>query len=218
MKMGRSREPKSVNASSDRSESSGEEEFVVEKIVDRRERKGKVEYLLKWKGYGSDSNSWEPSENLDCPELIKAFEVAREAAKKDSVKEKDPKKRENRTSTSTNRKKKDGDSEGENIDAATDDEEHERDDNGSTRSPKSKTTDAEEYGKGFDKGFIAERILGATEVNNTLLFLVQWKDHDKAQLVMSKDARKHCPQLVIDFYEERLIWTPSTGDKADSDQ
>uniref|UniRef100_A0A182YFZ0 Uncharacterized protein n=1 Tax=Anopheles stephensi TaxID=30069 RepID=A0A182YFZ0_ANOST len=59
---------------------------------------------------------------------------------------------------------------------------------------------------GFEKGYIPEKILGATEGDKELLFLIQWKDKDRAQLVKSKDARKHCPQLVIDFYEERLIW------------
>ncbi|XP_066900905.1 uncharacterized protein Chro isoform X4 [Halyomorpha halys] len=54
-----------------------EEEFVVEKIVSRRfnPRRKQYEYLLKWEGYPSEQNTWEPAENLEaCQHLLKAFE------------------------------------------------------------------------------------------------------------------------------------------------
>ena len=51
------------------------EEYVVEKVVDKRiKNHGKIEYLLKWKGYGSEHNTWEPVDHIYCRHKIKQFE------------------------------------------------------------------------------------------------------------------------------------------------
>jgi chromobox protein 1 len=46
----------------------------VKTILNKRIQHGKVEYLLKWKGFDDSENSWEPVENLDCEDLIKNYE------------------------------------------------------------------------------------------------------------------------------------------------
>ncbi|QRW24222.1 Retrotransposable element Tf2 protein [Rhizoctonia solani] len=42
-----------------------EEEYKVEGITDAEERDGKWYFWVKWKGYGSKENTWEPQENLN---------------------------------------------------------------------------------------------------------------------------------------------------------
>ncbi|QRV84680.1 Retrotransposable element Tf2 protein [Ceratobasidium sp. AG-Ba] len=43
----------------------GEEEYEVEKILDSRKQRNQIQYLVHWKGYGPESNTWEPIEHLD---------------------------------------------------------------------------------------------------------------------------------------------------------
>lgn len=153
-----------------------EEEFTVEKILDKRMKNGKTEYLIKWEGYPDSENTWEPQDNLDCPDIISGFEEKHKAKKEEK------------------KRKKESD----------------------TPAAKKKTKVVEEEDgkpKGFDRGLQPERIIGATDSSGELMFLMKWKDSDEADLVPSRQANVKCPQVVIQFYEERLTWHSTNDDK-----
>ena len=41
----------------------------------RHELGGEPEYLVSWRGYGSEENSWEPAEHIYDPELVNEYEA-----------------------------------------------------------------------------------------------------------------------------------------------
>ena len=51
------------------------EEFEVEHVLDKRQRRRRTEYLVEWKGYPPYEATWEPQSNLkNASEAIRAFE------------------------------------------------------------------------------------------------------------------------------------------------
>jgi len=164
-----------------------EEEYSVEKVLDKRTNKGKVEYLLRWKGYGDEDNTWEPAENLDCQELIADFENKR----KEKAKKKEAEKRKSAVGGSGGA--------------------------GGSSSDGKKRKGDDDRPRGFDRGLDPERIIGATDSSGELMFLIKWKGSDEADLVPSREANVKCPQTVIKFYEERLTWHTSSQDDDNDD-
>ena len=53
----------------------GVEEWEVEKILNKRKIREVVKYLVRWKGFTAEGDTWERKENLkNAEELIKEFE------------------------------------------------------------------------------------------------------------------------------------------------
>ena len=146
----------------------------MEKVLDKKTTDGVVYYFLKWVGFSNDDNTWEPMENLDCPELIEAFEKQwREdheeeppADSSQKVKSKSRSKKSASLSTKhisvPNNKSSGGGEEtltnGEGGDKET------------VASPEQRVS----LESGFSKGWKAQEILGATEEDGQILFLIKW--------------------------------------------
>jgi hypothetical protein len=69
-KLETSKKAKKMSASAE-----DEKEFVVEKVVGHRIINGKAEYFIKWKGYPTKCNTWEPEKNLHCEKLVAEYEA-----------------------------------------------------------------------------------------------------------------------------------------------
>lgn len=66
----------------------------------------------------------------------------------------------------------------------------------------------------FGNGRIPGKIIGATFSDGELKFLMKWKDTNSADVVTAKQANVICPQIVIDFYESKLVWHNSKTSSA----
>ncbi|XP_026229079.1 chromobox protein homolog 3 [Anabas testudineus] len=168
------------------------QEFVVEKIIRRRVFNGRVEYFLKWKGFTDAENTWEPEDNLDCPELIEEFlrnsrlsegneETDQELIPKEEMTEQE-------TEISCMRPQQQIHTVPSDRGVLEPNDEH-------SDTPTNLSTYLE-----------PECIIGSTDRQGELMFLVKWKDSDDVALLPAREASARCPQVVIDFYEQKLTW------------
>jgi len=65
-------------------EEGNEEKYAVEKILDEMlAEDGKVWYQIRWEGYESEGDTWEPYKNLkDCTDIIASWEATKAARAK----------------------------------------------------------------------------------------------------------------------------------------
>jgi len=188
--MGNDKEEKeNITATTEEEEGSGEEEYAVEKIISHRQTRKGLEYFVKWEGFSDADNTWEPKDNLNCPDLVEAY--TKECNRKDEAKKSEK-------SASAKQQKSNKVKEEKKV-----------------KKRKSTAEDVGSGGKkkadkmnGFDKGFTAEEIIGATEDNGQVLFLIKWKEAmQDYELIPSKTVNQKIPQMVIAFYEARLTWS-----------
>jgi hypothetical protein len=51
----------------------GEERYKVEEVIDSRMRCRRLQYLVRWEGYGLEENSWLSEADLDAADLVTDF-------------------------------------------------------------------------------------------------------------------------------------------------
>ncbi len=59
----------------DYTDPAGDAQFEVERVLAKRTAgRGRVEYLVQWKGYPHEDSSWVAKKDLNCPDLLREFE------------------------------------------------------------------------------------------------------------------------------------------------
>ncbi|KAL3284715.1 hypothetical protein HHI36_018863 [Cryptolaemus montrouzieri] len=57
-----------------------ESEYEVDKIIDEKMVRGVRHYLIRWKGYGPEGDTWEPESTLNCPEAMEEFKKTKKSS------------------------------------------------------------------------------------------------------------------------------------------
>ncbi|KPP71283.1 chromobox protein3-like [Scleropages formosus] len=173
------------------------QEFVVEKIIQRRVVNGKVEYFLKWKGFTDADNTWEPEDNLDCPELIEEFLRSLPGQGDHNVEDLQLPEVPQLTEPAE-------------LDSQPTLQQPLEEPLQGVREPGDQETGSP---TGLVPQYEPECIIGSTDRQGELMFLVKWKGTEEVALMSAREASARCPQIVIAFYEEKLTWNSRDDDQ-----
>ena len=160
--------------------------FEVDKILDRRFKGKKLEYLVKWKNYEDPKeNTWEVADNLG-EDLIKDFEYKQEKLRRSSV-----------TSKSSETPSK------ENIPRTPRVKEIVKETTKETpkQSPSSKATPkTKPKEKSTKSNMVPEYIIESLIKREGNKFLVKWENFPSSDNTW--EPKSSIPQFILDFYED----------------
>uniref|UniRef100_A0A4W5M8Q7 Chromobox homolog 3b n=1 Tax=Hucho hucho TaxID=62062 RepID=A0A4W5M8Q7_9TELE len=175
------------------------QEFVVEKIIRRRVSNGRVEYYLKWKGFTDADNTWEPEDNLVCPELIEEFLRNLCLSGENQVGE------ENLRPVGPELVPKEELAEQETEIQVCSEQRH-----NDLQEPADQESDSP---TALTCPLEPERIIGSTDRHGELMFLIKWKNRDEVALLSAREASARYPEVVVAFYEDKLTWHSGDEDQ-----
>lgn len=55
------------------SDSDSDSGYEVDKLIGHKRKRDGMHYLVRWKNYSAEHDTWEPADNLDCPEILAKY-------------------------------------------------------------------------------------------------------------------------------------------------
>ncbi|KAK2586789.1 hypothetical protein KPH14_011814 [Odynerus spinipes] len=182
-----------IGPTSSHGAAAGEQEYEVDKIVGHRTIKGRRQFLIRWKGYGEESDTWEQEKDLNCPKLIENFlaeEAETNTESEEAISEKSPKLVKTKPSKTEKKKEiKKSKNNNKRQSNQTEEDEHESEDS-------LKSEDGQ-------KEFEVDKIMEVRfKKNKKRLFLIRWKGFSPADDTWEPEENLSCPELISKFMEK----------------
>jgi len=155
-----------------------EEEYEVEKIVDQRTIKGRRQFLIRWKGYTEEEDTWEHEKDINCDKLIEEFLVEQEDIETEMEEKKKNKHESEKKDKIKNSKK-------------------------GYKDKKDNTKNGEDKDVDDSKEYEVEKILDVRfKKNNKRHFLIRWKGFSVKDDSWEPEEHLNCPELINKFMQK----------------
>lgn len=166
----------------DDADADGDGDYEVEDIVDHKVERKKKFYLVRWKNYGSESDTWEPEDSLSCPEIIEKYNSSLPADQKPGKKSKKAAKEEKPAAKSTSTKPK--------------------------RAAASKPAVTDDDADEAENDFEVEDIIDHKKERGKNVFLIRWKGYGAASDTWEPEATLSCPAIVNKYKKTNMTDEP----------
>lgn len=184
-----------------------EQIYYIEKILDRRNVNGRLEYKIKWDGYPLNQSTWEPLENLKTAiELVEEYDRTHPAIKFSN-------KKRNRGPKPNNKKPENNEVKKENSDQEIKEEEQVKEEKGKEIDDKEKQSDIILQQDNIRNYNIDDNLKKVTTVrkrdNKLMAVVVKMKEDGETEEIEieTNKLKKDNPWILLDFYESKIKFT-----------
>lgn len=161
-------------------------DYEVEKIIGVKTERGKDFYLVHWKGWSSNDDTWEPESSLSCPDLIQKFNDQQRAKKRPA-----PASKKGGSSPSKKSKKSPGGKKGKKSKKYDSDDEDDDDNSSDDDEP------AEDYE--------VEAIIDEKTERGKKIYLVKWKGWPNSSNTWEPESSLSCPDIVKKYRDSKAV-------------
>jgi len=172
-------------------------QYKVEAILGHRKTKDKkmLYYKIRWEGYESSDDTWEPFYRLSCPKLMAEYNAKKRITITKKLQSK--KKQYHARIAKQSRKKKRKPRKSQLSDDESNEESFEADDK-----EEEKPADDESEEESEDEDYEVQKIIKVRKKNKTREFLVRWKRYGSDKDTWEPEANLNCPDLIEKFFAE----------------